>query len=101
MLDSKKEDPVKYLCNYAWTASSQQTEAIRRFKETGGQPPKGVTLLGRWTRADFMGGVVLLESEDARALTQFSLAWSDVMSLQIVPVVDDKDLMEVLERSGG
>ena len=37
--------------------------AIARFKKTGGQPPKGVKLPGRWTAADFSGGVDLLEGD--------------------------------------
>ena len=73
-------------------------EAIARFKATGGQPPKGAKLIGRWTAADFSGGFGLLESDDVKALTEFSLMWSDVMELKIVPVIEDADLGEVLGR---
>jgi hypothetical protein len=73
-------------------------EAIARFKATGGQPPKGAKLLGRWTAADFSGGFDLLESDDVKALTEFSLMWSDVMALKIVPVIEDADLGEVLNQ---
>jgi hypothetical protein len=72
-------------------------EAIARFKATGGQPPKGVRLVGRWTAADFSGGFDLLESDDAKALTEFALMWSDLMELRIAPVLDDSDLGEVLK----
>ncbi len=75
-------------------------EAIARFKKTGGQPPKGVKLLGRWTAADFSGGFDLLESDDVKALTEFALMWSDLMELKIVPVAEDTDLIEVLKRTG-
>lgn len=73
-------------------------EAIARFKATGGQPPKGAKLIGRWTAADFSGGFGLLESDDVKALTEFSLMWSDVMELRIVPVIEDADLGETLGR---
>jgi hypothetical protein len=73
-------------------------EAIARFRATGGQPPKGAKLIGRWTAADFSGGFDLLESDDVKALTEFSLMWSDVMALKIVPVIEDADLGEVLSR---
>ena len=73
-------------------------EAIARFKATGGRPPKGATLLGRWTAADFSGGFVLLESDDAGALTEFALMWSDLMELRVVPVNDDAELSVVLQR---
>ena len=75
-------------------------EAITRFKQTGGQPPEGVKLLGRWTSADFSGGYDLLESKDAGALTRFSLMWSDLMDLRLVPVVEDTELVPVLAQLG-
>ena len=75
-------------------------EAITRFRKTGGQPPKGAKLLGRWTAADFSGGFDLLESDSAGALTEFALMWSDLMELAIVPVVEDAELNEVLQRAG-
>ena len=73
--------------------------AIARLKRTGGQPPKGATLLGRWTAADFSGGFDLLESEDAGALTEFALMWSDLMELRLVPVLEDAELQKVLARA--
>jgi Domain of unknown function (DUF3303) len=75
-------------------------EAIARFKATGGQPPKGAKLLGRWTSADFSGGFVLLESGSTAALTEFSLMWTDLMELKIVPVLEDAELGEMLSRFG-
>jgi hypothetical protein len=55
-------------------------------------------LLGRRTAADFGGGFVLLESDDAGALTEFALMWSDLMELRIVPVNEDAELSAVLQR---
>ena len=74
-------------------------EAIARFKSRGG-PPEGTKLLGRWTAADFSGGFLLLESNDVKALTEFSLMWSDIIELKIVPVIEDADLAIVLTRAG-
>jgi hypothetical protein len=74
-------------------------QAIARFLETGGQPPPGVTLLGRWTRLDLGGGFVLLESEDPQALTAFAQEWSDVVELTMAPVLEDQALAVVLKRA--
>lgn len=79
--------------------SRGRDEAIARFKRTGGRPPKGATLLGRWTAADLSSGFDLLESDDVKALTEFALMWSDLMAVRIVPVVEDTELSEVLERN--
>jgi hypothetical protein len=61
-------------------------------------PPAGAKLIERWTRADFSGGYVLLESDDPKALAAFAHNWGDLMELSIVPVVDDAALAEVLQR---
>jgi len=77
-----------------------RNEAIARFLKTGGQPPKGVKLLGRWTSADLSKGYELLESDDPSALTELALHWSDLMEMYTVPVVEDKELGDVLKRGG-
>ena len=74
--------------------------AISRFLETGGMPPQGAKLLGRWTRQDLAGGFLLLESEDPKALAGFARDWSDVCDLALTPVVEDAELTEVLKAAG-
>jgi hypothetical protein len=40
----------------------------------------------------------LAESDDAEALTEFSLVWSDILELKLVPVIEDAQLVGVLGR---
>jgi hypothetical protein len=61
-----------------------RNEAIARFLKTGGQPPKGVKLLGRWTSADLSKGYDLLERR--QYMTELALQWSDVIEMSTVPV---------------
>jgi hypothetical protein len=93
---------MKLMLTYTFTPEAQgsRDEAIARFKKTGGQPPAGVKLLGRWTAADFSCGYVLLETNDVKALTEFSLMWSDVLDLKLVPIVEDPEMIDVLQRTG-
>jgi Protein of unknown function (DUF3303) len=91
---------MKFIMTFSWKPDTRtRDEGIARFRRTGGQPPKGAELLGRWTRADMSGGFDLLESNDPKALAEFSLQWSDLMELTIVPVLDDRQLTEVLPRA--
>jgi hypothetical protein len=92
---------MKFIATFAIKPDAKgRDEAIRRFKQTGGQPPAGVKLLGRWTAADFSGGYDLIESKDPAALTHFALMWSDIMELRLVPVVEDAELVDSLGRAG-
>lgn len=92
---------MKFMLTFSWKPDTAvRDEGIARFRKTGGQPPKGAKLLGRWTRADFSGGFDLLETDDVQALAEFSLMWSDLMELAIVPVIEDGPLSAVLEKIG-
>lgn len=88
---------MKFMLTYT-LESETRDEAIARFKATGGRTPKGVQLLGRWTAADLHGGFALLESYDIKALVDFTLGWSDLMDLEIVPLIEDDELSEVFDR---
>lgn len=74
--------------------------ALARFAQTRAEPPKGVTLLGRWYSADMSSGFELLESDDAAALNEFAVRWLDVFEMRIVPVVEDAELVQVMGRLG-
>jgi hypothetical protein len=92
---------MKFIVTFSWQPDTEtRDESIARFLKSGGQPPAGVKLLGRWTAVDFSGGFVLLESDDPKALTEFSLMWSDLMELSIVPVLEDPELSGILQRFG-
>ena len=92
---------MKFMMTFSWKPDTKtREEAIARFRKTGGLPPKGATLLGRWTRSDFSGGYDLIEADDSLALTEFALMWSDLMELSITPVLEDQELSEVLKRIG-
>jgi hypothetical protein len=91
---------MKFLVTYRWDADAKKRdEGLARFLKTGGQVPKGVRLLGRWTRVDLSGGICLVESDDPRIMGEFSYQWSDLMELAISPVLDDENLVEVLKRA--
>jgi hypothetical protein len=90
---------MKFMMTFHWAPDTRQrAEAIARFQQTGGLPPDGVRLVGRWTRADLGAGFDLLETDDMKQLTEFAYQWSDLMELDIAPVLDDAELSEVLGR---
>ncbi len=66
--------------------------AIDRFLETGGRPPDGVKMLGRWHAVCPISGVAIAESNDVSALQNWVLAWSDVFSMDVHPAITDEQL---------
>src|SRR5262249_37768605 len=93
-----RKSVMKFTLTFAIRPESRgRDEAIARFKKTGGKPPKGAKLLGRWTAADFSSGFDL-ESDDVASLAEFSLVGSDIMELKLDPVIEDAQLDDVLQR---
>jgi hypothetical protein len=91
---------MKFMVTFDWAPDGAvRAEGIARFRNTGGLPPSGAKLLGRWTRADMSGGYDLIETDDPQTLAQFSLAWGDLMDLRVYPVIDDESLTQVLTRA--
>src|SRR5216684_4115256 len=69
-----RENAMKFMLTFTWTPDTKtRAEGVARFMKTGGLPPKGATLLGRWTRADFSAGYDLIETDDAGLLAEFAL----------------------------
>jgi hypothetical protein len=81
----------------AWKiAPAHLPPAVARFLKTGGAPPKGVKLLGRWHGAGL--GFALAECKDGKALFEWMSEWSDQLELAVHPVVEDRDGASVLRR---
>lgn len=58
---------MKFMLSFVWKPEIKaRDEAINRFKKTGGQPPKGVKLLGRWTRCDSTAGTTFWKATTPR-----------------------------------
>ena len=79
-----------------WTQSqSTYRSAIERFLKNGAAPPPGVTLLGRWFGMNG-SGFAIAETDDAKALFGYIAEWSDVLTLEVTPLVEDAEAGEVL-----
>ena len=78
------------------SADSHAFEPRRGFWETGGAPPKGVKMLGRWHGSG--SGFALAECKDGKALFEWTAEWSDLLEFTVHPVVEDRDGAAVLKR---
>jgi hypothetical protein len=87
---------MKFMVTFSWQPdAAKRAEGIARFKKLGSQVPAGAKFVGRLTRADLSGGFVLLETEDPKSLGEFAYTWSDLMNLEIVPVLEDEGLTQI------
>jgi len=73
--------------------------AQEKFKQAGGGPPPGVKMIGRWHSAGGNRGVTIFEADDIQAVAQWAQQWSDLISFDIYPVLDDEAFGKLLTSS--
>jgi hypothetical protein len=71
-------------------------KAVSRFLETGGLPPEGLKLVGRWHSAAGRNGFLLLEGDDVSAIYHYAAQWHDFCDLVVTPVLEDEAAAAVL-----
>jgi hypothetical protein len=75
-------------------AGRDSSQAI--FKETGGLPPDGVEMVGRWHCAAGLKGYFIANSNDAEATALWLQAWTHLIRFDVNPVVEDEQFARVI-----
>jgi hypothetical protein len=68
----------------------------RRAAEQGRMMPEGLTYVESWVEANFNRCFQLVECEDAALLQAWIVKWSDLVEMEIVPVVHSHETSERL-----
>ena len=80
-----------------WTFKPEHSkDAIARFTETGAPPPEGIKMLARWHDVSGRRGFAIAETVEAVAASKWCHEWSDLLSFEVIPIIDDEGLTKVL-----
>jgi len=85
-----------YFVSVYTLAPERRNAALERFKKTGGMPPKGVKLIGRWHSVVGGRGVTVYESDDPQAIAEWAHQWNDLIRFEIFPAIDDAGFAKLL-----
>jgi len=81
----------------SWTALPEvRDEAAERFLRSGGAPPDGVRMLGRWHGIGSIRGFSVCECDDIEPIAQWAHEWADLFSLDIMPAMTDEQAGKLL-----
>jgi len=78
---------------YTWEPG-QRNELVKRRKEKGISLSEGVKKVGEWN--DLGGGraFLLMDATDPKACMNSSTMWSDLMSMEIVPLIETSEIFK-------
>lgn len=85
---------MKFIVTYSIPKGSV-IDSQARFLKTGGGPPQGVKMIGRWHGMSGRG-VVIAETNDAKALYTWLNDWTDLLEFETTPCVEDAEAGEVM-----
>jgi hypothetical protein len=86
---------MKYIVSWSLPPGTFRA-AVDRFLGTGGMPPAGVKLVGRWHGMSGTGFAVV-ETTDAKGLYTWVAQWSDLLPMATTPCLEDEDAGAVLK----
>ena len=80
----------------SYSFQPEKREACKaRFREAGGKPPEGVKLLCQWNAVGDAKGVAVFESDDPMAMAKWAQQFSDLVSMEIYPAIDNEALAKL------
>ncbi|WP_244817180.1 DUF3303 domain-containing protein [Caballeronia sp. Lep1P3] len=84
----------------SWTALPEvRNRAAERFLQSGGAPPEGVRLTGRWHGIGSIRGFAVCEASDIEPMALWAHEWADLFTLDIVPAMTDEQAGKLLAQA--
>ncbi|MCW8278126.1 DUF3303 family protein [Pseudomonas sp. PCH199] len=85
-----------------WSISpDNRNAAVERFLKTGGTPPAGVTMKGRWHAVGSSAGFGVAEASDVVPIQQWVLEWNDLMNMEVHAALTDEQIAPLLAGISG
>lgn len=85
-----------YMAILTW--EPEKTEEVIKTRQAE-EIPEGIKMVGMWK--DLGRGRVfrLFEAVDPKAILAMSFAWKDLLNIEIVPVMETKELMKLVPKA--
>ncbi len=74
----------------------KRDEVVQRYAEKGAMTIPGRKVIGTWNAIGGNRVFRLVEIEDPKALVEASIAWSDLVKIEEIPVMETGELMKVI-----
>lgn len=88
---------MKYVITWS-VPTANYVATMNKFLATGGMPPVGVKMLGRYHALEgSASGFIIAESADPKGVYTWLADWMDIVSFEVTPVVEDADAVTILQ----
>ena len=86
----------------SWKGRPEVRDVVaERFLKSGGRPPEGVKLIGRWHHVGEISGVSIAEADDPLLISKWAFDWNDMFEMDVRLVATDEQLGPLLAQTVG
>jgi hypothetical protein len=75
----------------------KRDEVTKRLLEIGDKFPKGIKVIGQWSAIGGGRGFTLVEVDDPKVALTATMAWSDLLKFEIVPVIETEEVRKLMQ----
>ena len=85
----------------SWNFKPEDREKVyQRYRDNAGKSIPGIEPIGRWHVVGRTGGCAVVKAENEEAIAALALAWNDVTTMTIEPVVTDEEYERAIGMGG-
>jgi len=77
----------------------QRNEIVKRRLERGTVVSEGVKVIGEWSYIGGGRGFMVLEAQDPKVIMATTLAWSDLIKFETLPVMETEEVMKLVKKA--
>jgi hypothetical protein len=74
----------------------QRKEIFKRRLERGTEAQEGIKIIGEWSYLGGHKGFMLFEANDPKVIIGMTMAWSDLMKFETVPVLETEEALKLV-----
>jgi len=75
----------------------KRDEVTKRLLDIGDKFPEGIKVIGQWSAIGGGRGFTLVEVDDPKVALTATMAWSDLLKFEIVPVIETEEVRKLMQ----
>jgi len=94
LITIQRRQKMHFITIYTYEPA-RRNEIVKRRRERGPVVPEGTKVVGEWSYTAGGRGFILFEAQDAKVMEAPTLAWSDLIKLETLPVTEPEEVMKL------
>jgi hypothetical protein len=97
-ITTERRQKMHFMTIYTYEPA-RRNEIVKRRSERGPIVPEGAKVIGEWSYTGGGRGFIVFEAQDPKVMEAPTLAWSDLIKLETLPVREPEEVMKLAKTA--